>query len=47
MVGSKGVFNINPRWTFGWDVLVQSDKNFSNTYNIEGYAERCTSRKSI
>ena len=37
MVGSKGVFNINPRWTFGWDVLVQSDKDFSNTYNISGF----------
>ncbi len=39
MVGSKGVFNINPRWTFGWDVLVQSDKDFSNTYNISGFSQ--------
>ena len=38
MVGTKGLFNINPRWTFGWDILVQSDKNFSNTYAIDGYA---------
>ena len=36
---SKGVFNINPRWTFGWDVLVQSDKDFSNTYNINGFSQ--------
>jgi LPS-assembly protein len=37
MVGTKGRFQINPRWTFGWDVLLQSDKNFSYTYDIEGY----------
>ncbi|MBX3595988.1 MAG: LPS-assembly protein LptD [Rhizobiaceae bacterium] len=37
MVGSKGRFEINPRWTFGWDLLLQSDKNFSRTYNIEGF----------
>ncbi len=37
MVGSKGAFTINPRWTFGWDVLYQTDKNFSNTYGIAGF----------
>jgi LPS-assembly protein len=37
MVGTKGLFNINPRWTFGWDLLVQSDKDFSNTYTIDGF----------
>ncbi|MEO3387707.1 LPS-assembly protein LptD [Mesorhizobium sp. CAU 1741] len=37
MVGSKGAFRINPRWTFGWDVMAQSDKNFSHRYAIEGY----------
>lgn len=37
MIGTKGQFKINPRWTFGWDVMVQSDKNFSRTYEIEGY----------
>ena len=37
MVGSKGAFTINPRWTFGWDVLVQSDKNFAATYDIKGF----------
>src|SRR5690606_21149815 len=31
MIGSKGQFRINPRWTFGWDVMVQSDKNFAYT----------------
>ena len=39
MVGTKGEFRINPRWTFGWNVLVQSDKNFSNRYRIEGFNE--------
>ncbi|MDW6021276.1 LPS-assembly protein LptD [Mesorhizobium sp. BAC0120] len=39
MVGSKGLFNINPRWTFGWDVLAQSDKDFSNMYQIGGYEQ--------
>ncbi|WP_420408951.1 LPS-assembly protein LptD [Hoeflea sp.] len=38
MIASRGQFRINPRWTFGWDVMVQSDNNFSRTYGIEGYA---------
>jgi LPS-assembly protein len=38
MIGTKGDFVINPRWSFGWDILVQSDKNFSYTYGIPGYA---------
>ena len=37
MIGSKGEFQINPRWTFGWDVMAQSDTNFSNRYGISGY----------
>ncbi len=37
MVGSKGEFKINPRWTFGWDVMVQTDKNFAYRYAIDGY----------
>ncbi|MGB3391419.1 MAG: LPS assembly protein LptD, partial [Pseudaminobacter sp.] len=39
MVGTKGRFTINPRWTFGWNVLVQTDKNFSRTYEIDGFNE--------
>jgi LPS-assembly protein len=39
MFGSKGEFEINPRWTFGWNVLAQTDKNFSNRYGIVGFAE--------
>ena len=38
MIGSKGDFVINPRWAFGWDVLAQSDKNFSYTYAIPDYS---------
>lgn len=37
MVGSTGRFDINPRWQFGWNFLAQTDKNFSYTYNIDGY----------
>jgi LPS-assembly protein len=37
MIGSKGRFEINPRWTFGWDILAQTDKNFSRTYGVGGY----------
>jgi LPS-assembly protein len=37
MIGSQGEFKINPRWTFGWDVLLQSDKSFSRTYAITGF----------
>ncbi len=36
LVASKGAFQINPRWTFGWDVMVQSDNNFARTYNLKG-----------
>lgn len=39
MVGSKGRFDLNPRWQVGWDILVQSDKNFSRTYSIDGYQQ--------
>ena len=37
MIGTKGGFRINPRWTFSWNVMVQSDKNFSYTYGIPGF----------
>ncbi|MBX4928367.1 LPS-assembly protein LptD [Rhizobium binae] len=36
MVTSKAEFRINPRWTFGWDVMMQSDNNFSKTYKLRG-----------
>ena len=37
MMGTKGQFAINSRWDFGWDVLLQTDKNFSRTYAIENF----------
>lgn len=40
MVGTKGRFDINPRWAFGWDVLLQTDKNFSYTYGVDGFKSR-------
>ncbi|MGD9914564.1 MAG: LPS-assembly protein LptD [Rhizobiaceae bacterium] len=39
MIGTKGDFRINPRWTFGWDILAQSDKNFSYTYSVQGFSD--------
>jgi LPS-assembly protein len=37
MMGTKGQFAINSRWNLGWDILVQSDKNFAHTYSIDGF----------
>ncbi|MEX0408431.1 LPS-assembly protein LptD [Aquibium sp. LZ166] len=37
MIGTRGTFTINPRWSFGWDVLLQSDSRFATTYGIGGY----------
>lgn len=39
MIGSKGSIRINPRWTLGWDAMVQSDKAFAYRYGLEGYAD--------
>lgn len=36
LVQSKAEFKINPRWTFGWDVMVQSDNNFARTDLLDG-----------
>ncbi|WP_188342612.1 LPS-assembly protein LptD [Phyllobacterium sp. 628] len=38
MIGSKGAFQINPRWSFGWDVMEQSDKAFAYRYGIQDYS---------
>ncbi|WP_246232868.1 LPS-assembly protein LptD [Aurantimonas aggregata] len=37
MIGTTGKFALSDRWTFGWNVLAQSDANFSNTYEIPGF----------
>ena len=39
MIGTTGHFKINPRWAFGWNILAQTDKNFSRTYEIEGFED--------
>ncbi len=39
MMGTQGQFAINSRWDFGWNVLLQTDKNFSRTYGIDGFGE--------
>jgi LPS-assembly protein len=36
LVASKGDFQINPRWAFGWDAMAQTDNNFARTYNLPG-----------
>ncbi|QLF70004.1 LPS-assembly protein LptD [Peteryoungia desertarenae] len=38
MVATKGDFKINPRWAFGWDLMLQTDNNFAKTYEIEGHS---------
>jgi LPS-assembly protein len=40
MIASRAKFEINPRWTFGWDVLVQSDNNFAKTYELSTFDGR-------
>lgn len=34
---STGRFKINPRWNWGWNVLVQSDDNFARTYELQDF----------
>ncbi len=37
MIGTTGRFALNEQWTFGWDLLAQSDRNFSRVYQIENF----------
>jgi LPS-assembly protein len=39
LIQSMGEFKINPRWTFGWDVMVQSDNNFARTYSLSNASD--------
>ncbi|MBX3581532.1 MAG: LPS-assembly protein LptD [Rhizobiaceae bacterium] len=39
MMGTTGRFAINSRWDFGWNILAQTDKDFSRTYDIDGYTD--------
>ncbi len=36
LIHTKGDFKINPRWSFGWDILAQTDNNFAYTYKFTG-----------
>ena len=36
---TSGKFDINSRWTFGWQYLLQSDRNFSRTYGVTSQAQ--------
>nr|WP_319520287.1 LPS-assembly protein LptD [uncultured Martelella sp.] len=40
LIASTGQFQINPRWVFGWDAMIQSDNNFARTYSIEGHDDK-------
>ncbi len=37
MIGTSGAFHINPRWSYGWNAMAQTDKAFAYRYGIEGY----------
>lgn len=37
MIGTRGRFDLSPSWTFGWDVLAQTDQDFSATYKIANF----------
>jgi LPS-assembly protein len=39
LVASKGDFQINPRWAFGWDAMAQTDNNFARTYSLPGLSQ--------
>lgn len=37
LVGTHGRFTINPRWTFGWDAMAETDKDFAVSYGLAPY----------
>jgi LPS-assembly protein len=39
-VNTQGEFIINPRWRFGWDAHLTSDRTFNRDYSIEGADEQ-------
>ncbi len=40
MIATTGRFNINPRWSIGWNAMIQSDRTFSRSYNIQGFSSQ-------
>ena len=45
MIASKGDFDINSRWKAGWDIMAQTDRNFSRTYSLTGYSSQTQTSK--
>jgi len=45
MIASKGDFEINSRWKAGWDIMAQTDRNFSRTYSLTGYSGQTQTSK--
>lgn len=37
-IASKAEFQLNPNWRLGWNAMYQTDQNFANTYEIDGYS---------
>jgi LPS-assembly protein len=37
LIGTTGEFKINPRWAFGWNIMLESDPSFAQTYDITGF----------
>jgi LPS-assembly protein len=37
MIASQGQLSINPYWFYHWNLIAQSDDNFSKDYNIQNY----------
>nr|WP_272210980.1 LPS-assembly protein LptD [Marinicella sp. W31]MDC2876888.1 LPS-assembly protein LptD [Marinicella sp. W31] len=40
MIASTAQFQINPRWVFGWDAMIQTDNNFARTYSLDGHDDK-------
>jgi LPS-assembly protein len=38
-VASDGLFNLNPRWTAGWNLYLQSDRRYFRDYALEDAAD--------
>jgi LPS-assembly protein len=39
MLATTGRFNLNSKWTLGWNFLAQTDGNFSKRYSVDGFAD--------
>jgi len=37
LIATTGDFDINTRWNVGWNIMLQSDSSFANTYDISDY----------